>query len=97
MVPELANKLSDGQPLAGVRGLTFKDKGSIKSTTEADLIDLDNIPIELPYDLLKLKGTPHFSQVDFIFKPAGDVPIVVDFAIIAILTNANGEEKTLNM
>jgi anaerobic magnesium-protoporphyrin IX monomethyl ester cyclase len=56
VVPELANKLSAGQPLADVRGLTFKDEGSIKSTAEADLIDLDNIPIELPYDLLKLEG-----------------------------------------
>lgn len=56
VVPEIANRLSAGEPLTDVRGLTFKDKGSIKSTAEADLIDLNNIPIELPYDLLKLEG-----------------------------------------
>ena len=56
VVPELANKLSACEPLTNVRGLTFKDKGSIKRTAKANLIDLDNIPIELPYDLLKLEG-----------------------------------------
>jgi anaerobic magnesium-protoporphyrin IX monomethyl ester cyclase len=54
-VPELANKLSAGEPITDVRGLTFKDEGAIKSTAEADLIDLNKIPIELPYDLLKLE------------------------------------------
>jgi anaerobic magnesium-protoporphyrin IX monomethyl ester cyclase len=55
VVPELANKLAAGEPLDNVRGLTFKSKGSIKSTADADLIDLDDIPVELPYDLLNLE------------------------------------------
>ena len=55
VVPELANKLVAGEPLDNVKGLTFKREGSIKSTADADLIDLDEIPVELPYDLLILK------------------------------------------
>ena len=55
VVPELANKLAAGETLDDVRGLTFKSEGSIKSTADADLIDLDDIPVELPYDLLKLE------------------------------------------
>ena len=55
VVPELANKLAAGETLDHVRGLTFKSEGLIKSTSDADLIDLDEIPIDLPYDLLKLE------------------------------------------
>lgn len=55
VVPELANKLVAGETLDDVKGLTFKSEGSIKSTADADLIDLDDIPVELPYDLLILE------------------------------------------
>ncbi len=55
VIPKLANKLAAGETFADVRGLTFKSEGLIKSTGEADLIDLDDIPIDLPYDLLKLE------------------------------------------
>jgi anaerobic magnesium-protoporphyrin IX monomethyl ester cyclase len=55
VVPKLANKLATGETFSDVKGLTFKSEGTIKNTGEADLIDLDDIPVELPYDLLKLE------------------------------------------
>lgn len=58
VVPKLANKLAAGKTFADVGGLTFKSEGLIKSTGEADLIDLDDIPVELPYDLIKLAKYP---------------------------------------
>jgi radical SAM superfamily enzyme YgiQ (UPF0313 family) len=38
----------------GLRGVTYADDGTITSTPDAELIDLDTIPVELPYDLLYL-------------------------------------------
>jgi radical SAM superfamily enzyme YgiQ (UPF0313 family) len=38
--------------------LTFSADGAIRSTPDADLIDLDTIPVELPYELLDLDKYP---------------------------------------
>jgi len=61
VVPKLAKKLATNQTLVDVNGLTFKSEGSIKSTADADLIDLNEIPVELPYDLLKLEKYTAFQ------------------------------------
>ena len=58
VVGPLADALACGEPLDGVRGLTFADDGVLRATADADLIDLDTIPIELPYDLLELDRYP---------------------------------------
>jgi radical SAM superfamily enzyme YgiQ (UPF0313 family) len=55
VVPDLANKLVANENLDDVKGLTYKSEGIVKSTADADLIDLDDIPVELPYDLLGLE------------------------------------------
>jgi anaerobic magnesium-protoporphyrin IX monomethyl ester cyclase len=54
VVGALADALASGEPLDDVNGLTFTADGAIRSTPDADLIDLDSIPVELPYDLLEL-------------------------------------------
>ena len=48
----LADALSAGGPLDAVNGLTFTSDGAVHSTPDAELCDLDAIPVELPYDLL---------------------------------------------
>ncbi len=58
IINRLADNLSSGKPLEQVKGITFKKDGFVKSTPEADLIDLDKIPVELPYDLLQLNKYP---------------------------------------
>jgi len=58
VVGPLADALAAGEPLDAVNGLTYKADGAITSTPDADLIDLDTIPIELPYDLLDLEKYP---------------------------------------
>ena len=62
IVAALADRLAAGDPLGGredepldaVRGVTYADDGAITSTPDGGLIDLDTIPVELPYDLLHL-------------------------------------------
>jgi anaerobic magnesium-protoporphyrin IX monomethyl ester cyclase len=58
VVGPLADRLAAGDPLDDVKGLTFKADGTIVSTPDADLVDLDSIPIELPYELLRLERYP---------------------------------------
>ena len=60
VVGALADALAAGAPLDTVAGITFSagdGNGSgptIRSTPDAELLDLDTIPLELPYDLLPL-------------------------------------------
>ena len=54
VMTELAKSFSEGKPLDNVSGLTYKLEGQIRNTPDSKPIDLDSIPIELPYDLLQL-------------------------------------------
>ena len=58
VVGSLADKLAAGEPLDDVKGLTYKVGGEVRSTPDADLIELDDIPVELPFDLLDLAHYP---------------------------------------
>lgn len=58
VMAELANGLSAGDRLEKVRGITYKSAGKIRSNPESHPIDLDSIPMELPYDLLRLDKYP---------------------------------------
>ncbi len=57
-IVDLANALFYGKSLDTVKGITYEENGKVTSTTDAEVIDLDEIPIELPYDLLDLKKYP---------------------------------------
>jgi anaerobic magnesium-protoporphyrin IX monomethyl ester cyclase len=60
VVGPLAEALASGGPLGAVPGITFGGVAgdgtgdTVQSTPDAALIDLDSIPLELPYDLLQL-------------------------------------------
>jgi anaerobic magnesium-protoporphyrin IX monomethyl ester cyclase len=60
IVADLADRLSAGEPLDDVKGLTFAgaEGGGITSTPDAGVIDLDTIPVEMPFDLLRLDEYP---------------------------------------
>ena len=58
VVGPLADALAAGEPLDAVRGITYSADGEVASTPDADLIDLDTIPVELPYELLDLDRYP---------------------------------------
>jgi anaerobic magnesium-protoporphyrin IX monomethyl ester cyclase len=58
VVGPLADALAAGAALHDVAGITFLDDGQACSTPDAGLIDLDSIPVELPWDLLELERYP---------------------------------------
>jgi len=74
VVSDLANKLAAGETLDDVKGLTFKREGSIKNTADAGLINLDDIPVELPYDLLELEKYPTLQSGRFHIQTSRGCP-----------------------
>lgn len=52
---ELVQAIENNTALHNIKGITFKKNGRIISTPDRDFIDLDAIPIELSYDLIKLE------------------------------------------
>ncbi len=65
IVKDLANALAQNRPLDDVAGITFKLKDSIKSNPDGKLIDLDAIPVALPYELLQMDKYPSFRSGRF--------------------------------
>jgi len=65
IISELAHRLKTGEPLDEVAGLTYKSEGKIKSTPDAPLINMDSIPIDLPYELVELGKYPPFKAGRF--------------------------------
>ncbi len=58
IVKNLAICLASGDALGDVAGLTYKSEGKIRSTIDGQILDLDAIPIALPYELLKADKYP---------------------------------------
>ncbi len=65
IIAELANRIRFNKPLDGVAGLSYKFEGTIKNTPDPSLINLDSVPIDLPYDLLHLEKYPPFRAGRF--------------------------------
>ncbi len=71
---ELADKFSAGEPLTDIKGITFKSAGTIKSTPDRELIDLDELPIELPFELLSLDKYPTLKSGRFHIQTSRGCP-----------------------
>jgi anaerobic magnesium-protoporphyrin IX monomethyl ester cyclase len=74
VVKKLADRLVAEKPLGDVEGITFKADGRIKSNHDAPLIDLDNIPLDLPFDLLLLDKYPSLKNGRFHIQTSRGCP-----------------------
>ena len=74
VIKDLANKLTSGQPLDDVAGITYNDNGIIKSNPDGKEIELDAIPIELPYDLLQIEKYPSVKSGRFHIQTSRGCP-----------------------
>lgn len=61
-VQELAETLLNRENLNSIAGISFKRQGVILTNPDRKFMDLDEIDIELPYDIIDLK---QYSNVDF--------------------------------
>ncbi len=73
-IVELACKLGAGQPLNAVAGVTYKSEGRIKSNPDGPLIDMDTIPVELPYEFLRLDKYPALKTGRFHMQTSRGCP-----------------------
>jgi radical SAM superfamily enzyme YgiQ (UPF0313 family) len=62
IVKELANNLSNNKPIDAIKGLTYKANGVVRNNPDGEVIDLDSIPINLPYGLLKTDKYPSLTS-----------------------------------
>ncbi len=74
IMAELASSISKGESLDGVRGITYKSEGKIRKTPESQPIDLDSIPVELPFDLLRLDRYPSLKAGRFHIQTSRGCP-----------------------
>ena len=74
VIAELANSLSDGSSLDNVRGITYKSGGEIRNNPDSQPVDMDSIPIELPFDLLRLDKYPSLKAGRFHIQTSRGCP-----------------------
>jgi anaerobic magnesium-protoporphyrin IX monomethyl ester cyclase len=65
IVKDLAVALALNHPLDDVLGITYAVNGTIKNNPDGEVIDLNAIPIALPYELLQMEKYPSFRSGRF--------------------------------
>jgi radical SAM superfamily enzyme YgiQ (UPF0313 family) len=74
IVKELANALAMKRPLDNVAGITHTLNGLVVNNPDGKIIDLDTIPIDLPYELLQLERYPSFKSGRFHIQTSRGYP-----------------------
>ena len=73
-IVELARALKTSKPLDSVKGITYKEGEEIKNNPDRPPIDLDTIPIDLPFDLLPLDKYPTLKSGRFHIQTSRGCP-----------------------
>lgn len=99
-VVELVNRLATGQSLDEVRGITYKSAGRIRTNPDGELVDLDTIPVDLPFDLLLMERYPSFRAGRFHVQTSRGCPHRCGFCYNSIfnkrLWRGKSQERVLD-
>jgi len=74
IIKDLANALSMGDPLEKVKGITYILDGLIENNPDGNILDLDDQPIALPYDLLLMDKYPSVKSGRFHIQTSRGCP-----------------------
>jgi len=74
IVKDLAVALALNRPLEDVAGITYTVNDLIRSNPNGKVIDLDAIPLALPYDLLQMDKYPSFKSGRFHIQTSRGCP-----------------------
>ena len=74
IIKELANTLSENGSLDTIDGITYKKNYTIKNNPDGRTIDLDQLPIDLPYNLLEMDRYPSFKSGRFHIQTSRGCP-----------------------
>lgn len=94
IVKDLANRLSNSQPIDTVAGITYKSKGVIKSNPDGEVIDLDAIPVNLPYDLLQTDKYPSIKSGRFHIQTSRGCPHKCGFCYNSVFNKRKWRGKS---
>jgi len=73
-VVDLARRLAAGQPLDDVAGITYQADGKTRSNPDRPPISLDEVPVELPYDLIDVGRYPSMRSGRFHLQTSRGCP-----------------------
>ena len=74
IIKDLANALAMNMPIDGVKGITYTLNGAIINNPDGKTIDLDDIPVALPYELLQMEKYPSFKSGRFHIQTSRGCP-----------------------
>lgn len=74
IVKDVANRLVQNERLDDVLGITYKSNGTVKSNPDGKAINLDDIPVALPYELLQMHKYPSFKSGRFHIQTSRGCP-----------------------
>jgi anaerobic magnesium-protoporphyrin IX monomethyl ester cyclase len=94
IIKDLANALAQDQPLSEVSGINYKINGAIKSNPDGKVIDLDDIPIALPYELLPMNKYPSFRAGRFHIQTSRGCPHRCGFCYNSIFNHNRWRGKS---
>lgn len=94
IVKDLANALAMNQPLDDVAGITYTLNGLIVNNPDGKIIDLDAIPIDLPYELLQMDKYPSFRSGRFHVQTSRGCPHRCGFCYNAIFNKNRWRGKS---
>jgi radical SAM superfamily enzyme YgiQ (UPF0313 family) len=74
-IAELAKRLHANEPLAGLLGVSYLEKGVPVNNPDRGYINVDDLPVDLPYELLPLDKYPYIKhQSAFPFQSGRGCP-----------------------
>jgi radical SAM superfamily enzyme YgiQ (UPF0313 family) len=93
-VVELANALKADMPLNDVKSITFKSHGMVRHNPDGPLIDLDSIPLDLPFDLLHMNRYPSLGAGRFHIQTSRGCPHPCGFCYNSIFNKRRWRGKS---
>jgi len=94
IIKDLAHTLAENRPLDSTEGITYRSNGAIKSNPDGQTIDLDAIPIDLPYNLLQIERYPSFKAGRFHFQTSRGCPHRCGFCYNSIFNKHHWRGKS---
>jgi len=94
MILQLAKSLQHGDALDNVPGITYRRNGRIMSTLDATQIDLDKIPIDMPFDLLQMEKYPSFREGRFHIQTSRGCPHKCGFCYNSVFNKSKWRAKS---
>ena len=94
IIRELARKLENKESLETVGGITYKSEGKIRSTQDSSFINLDSIPIDLPYELFQLDKYPPFRAGRFHIQTSRGCPHACSYCYNSIFNKRMWRAKS---